>query len=274
MQAWWTLRFDDHQGILPSEVVVDNAGMHAKLTRSKVSGPDQKVVFRIVVVDAGAFVQHRDWLTTGWKVLCEAAPYDQDFDRDYLIPAPTNNYKGCKNAELQYHTAFAIQSRISAHAPHRGQRIFNFATPHHCTLHSGRNYLPSAAAVLNFPKTERDIFGGWASEGNERYTCVAKYRIAVMQRVAEALQKADQKTLLQKVTRSMFWTPFFVRKVFQTKRERGRKNCFAVAVAVEHDDREIEEIGMKKRSRKSSNRHGNARGQSVRVQIQKKSGQR
>ena len=123
-------------------VVVEDGGMQTKLTRSKVSGPDKKVVFRIVVVDSGAFVQHRDWLVIGWKVLCEADPCE----RDYLMPAPTNNYKGCRYAELQYHTAFAIQSRIIAHAAYRGQRTFNSSTPHYKTPHSGRNSKPSAAA--------------------------------------------------------------------------------------------------------------------------------
>ena len=136
-KPWGTLRFDDHRGILPSGVVADSSGMHAKLTRSKVSGPDKKVVFRIVVVDAGAFVQHRDWFVVRWKVLCEAAPCE----RDVLMPTPTNNCKGCRYAELQSHTALAIQSRIIAHAAYRGQRMFNSATP------SGRNYLRSAAAV-------------------------------------------------------------------------------------------------------------------------------
>ena len=45
--AWWllvqgTLRFDDRWGILSADVVVDDSGMHAKLTRSMVSGPDKK----------------------------------------------------------------------------------------------------------------------------------------------------------------------------------------------------------------------------------------
>ena len=77
------LQFDVHRGILPADVVVDDSGMQAKLTRSKVSGPEKKVVFRIVVVDAGASVQHRDWLATRWKVLSEAAPYDQDY---FIVP--------------------------------------------------------------------------------------------------------------------------------------------------------------------------------------------
>ena len=52
--------------------------------------------------------------------------------------------------------------------------------------------MPTAAAVLNSTKAERDISGGWASAGSERHTRVAKHCIAVMQRaVPDALQKTE-----------------------------------------------------------------------------------
>ena len=146
--------------------------------------PDKKVVFRIVIVNAAAFVQHKDWLVTVWKVLSEVAPYVWD----YLMPAPTNNYKGANmlNSSITQRLPFSHESA------YRGQRRFKFSTSHHFyTPHSGRNYMPTA--VLNFPKAERHIVGGWASEGSERYTRVAKHRIAVMQRaVAGALQKTEE----------------------------------------------------------------------------------
>ena len=105
---------------------------------------------------------------------------------------PTSNLRGCKCAELQYHTAFAIQSQVIAHSAYNGRRIFTSATQHYFTPHSGRNYLPSAAAVLNFTKSERDVLGGWSSEGSERYARVAKHRISAVQRaVAKALHNLD-----------------------------------------------------------------------------------
>ena len=94
------------------------------------------------------------------------------------MPAPTNYCKGCKYAELQYHTASAIQSRIIAHAAYRGQRNFDFSTSRRFAPHRGRNYMPTAAAVLNFQEAERDTLGDWASEGSERIhaRCKASYR--------------------------------------------------------------------------------------------------
>ena len=121
LQAWGTLRFDDHRGLLPADVVVDQSGMTAKLSRTKVTGPDKSVGYRIVVVDAAAYLQHKEWMRTGWSVLCMAAP----FERDYMLPTPTSNLRGCKCAELQYHTAFAIQSQVIAHSTYNGRRIFH-----------------------------------------------------------------------------------------------------------------------------------------------------
>ena len=90
LQSWVTLRFDDHRGILPGEVVMDDKGFSARLTRSKVSGPDKHLNYRLVVVVPDAYVQHKTWLTTGWQLLQSSAP----FVRDYLLPSPTSNYKG------------------------------------------------------------------------------------------------------------------------------------------------------------------------------------
>ena len=144
--------------------------------------------YRIVVVDSAAYLQHKEWMQTGWNVLCEAAP----FERDYMLPTPTSNLRGCKCAELQYHTACAIQSQVIAHSTYSGWRIFTSATQHYFTPHSGRNYLSSAAAVLNFTKSERDVLGEWSSEGSERYARVAKHRISAVQRaVSKALHNLD-----------------------------------------------------------------------------------
>ena len=65
VQSWGTLRFDDHRGLLPRDFKVSETGLLAKLTRSKVSGPDKQLNFRVVVVHASAHVQHMNWLSTG-----------------------------------------------------------------------------------------------------------------------------------------------------------------------------------------------------------------
>ena len=48
VQSWGNLRFDDHRGLLPREFVVTSTGLQARLTRSKVSGSDKHLNYRIV----------------------------------------------------------------------------------------------------------------------------------------------------------------------------------------------------------------------------------
>ena len=177
VQSWGTLRFDDHRGLLPRDVVVSDMGLQAKLTRSKVSGSENHLNFRAVIIHSSAFVHRKDWLAVGWRLLLKEAP----FERDYLLPAPSNNFRGFKTKELRYPTAFAVQTHIISTACYRGLRVFEGSTGHYYTPHSGRNFMPSAAAVLGFSKAERDILGGWSAEGSQRYTRTAKYKIAQMQ---------------------------------------------------------------------------------------------
>ena len=177
VQSWGTLRFDDHRGLLPRDFVVTSTGLQARLTRSKVSGSDKHLNFRTVIIHPSAYIQRKDWLAVGRKLLLEGAPHE----RDYLLPAPTNNFQGFKIKELKYSTAFAVQTHIISTASYRGVRLFEYSTGHYYTPHSGRNFMPSAAAVLGFAKSERDILGGWSAEGSQRYTRTAKYKIAQMQ---------------------------------------------------------------------------------------------
>ena len=120
VQSWGKLRFDDHRGLLPRDFVVSSTGLQARLTRSKVSGSDKHLNFRTVIIHPSAYVQRRDWLAVGWKLLQNGAPHE----RDYLLPAPTNNFQGFKIKELKYSTAFAVQTHIISTACYRRFETF------------------------------------------------------------------------------------------------------------------------------------------------------
>ena len=52
--------------------------------------------------------------------------------------------------------------------------------------------MPSASAVLNFSKSDRDMLGGWSAEGSERSSRAAKYKIAWMrQSVSSTFKSTD-----------------------------------------------------------------------------------
>ena len=106
VQSWETLRFDDHRGLLPRDFNVSTTGLLAKLSRSKVSGPDKRLNFRIVVIHSSAYVQHKNWLSVGWELLQRGAPYE----RDYLLPAPSNNFRGFKTGAEICHGFRSVNS--------------------------------------------------------------------------------------------------------------------------------------------------------------------
>ena len=188
VQSLGALRIDDHRGLLPRDFVVTSMGLQARLTRSKVSGSDKHLNFRTVIIHPSAYIQRRDWLAVGWNLLLNGAPHE----RDYLLPAPTNNFHGFKTKELKYSTAFAVQTHIISTACYRGLRVFENSTGHYYTPHSGRNFMPSAASVLGFSKAERDILGGWSAEGSQRYTRTAKYKIAQMQTAVSSTFRSSE----------------------------------------------------------------------------------
>ena len=78
-QSWSTLRFDDHRGIIPEDLEISEAGLVGKLSRSKVTGRDKRVPFRVLVIHPSAFLHQKDWLATGWALLLKEAPYARDY---------------------------------------------------------------------------------------------------------------------------------------------------------------------------------------------------
>ena len=98
LQSWGTMRFSDHRGLMPTDVLVTGNSMTAKLTRSKTTGDDKDVAFRMVHIASCCFLVSPSWLSTGWFLLKSLA----DFPRDFLLPAPASNCTGCLRKELRY----------------------------------------------------------------------------------------------------------------------------------------------------------------------------
>ena len=146
---------------------------------------------------------HKNWLSTGWELLLKGAPHE----RDYLLPAPSNNYRGFKTKELRYATAFAVQTQIISLASYRGLKIFQGSTGQYYTHHSGRNFMPSGTAVLGFSKADRDILGGWSAEGSERYRRTANTKSHRCNRLLRRLSEIP--TLIHSV-KLMTSTPWVI----------------------------------------------------------------
>ena len=142
---------------------------------------------RLVVVNRACFVQRPEWVTTGWKLLVQEAP----FERDYLLPVPTGNYGSCKKQELKYAVGSAIQTRVLSLLKVGEEPLFRHRVAHFWTPHSGKNFMPTAAAAVGYEKHERDMLGGWSAQGSDKYNRIAKQRITAMQvTVARTFQEA------------------------------------------------------------------------------------
>ena len=97
-----------YRGVKPRDVPFVGGSLSTRLKRSKTLGSDRSVGSRQIFINASCFIERRERLHEGWRVLCMAA----DFDRDYLVPSPTTNCNGCLPSEVWYDTAYAMQNRV------------------------------------------------------------------------------------------------------------------------------------------------------------------
>ena len=91
-------------------VSLENGSLTGLLRRTKTTGTDKNVSARLVRVDASSFVSSPQWLSAGWQILNELAP----FQRDYLLPAPAGADDSCLRSELRYALGYATQTRLLA----------------------------------------------------------------------------------------------------------------------------------------------------------------
>ena len=179
LQSWGTMRFSDHRGLKPSDVQVTGNTMAAELTRSKTTGDDKDVAFRMVHISSCCYVVSPSWPSTGLTLLKSIA----DFPRDFLLPAPASNCNGCLRKELRYDIGSAMQNGILSSLQFNGQSSLTRSTPSLCAPHSARSFLPSATAALGVPKDQRDYLGGWSAQGSDSYTRVAARMITNLQKL-------------------------------------------------------------------------------------------
>ena len=189
LQNWATLRFSDHRGILPESISWVPSGFAAVLSQSKTLGSDKNVLSRPLRVDNSCFVGESSWMKTGLQLLRDLAT----FSRDFLFPAPEKNFSGKRRMELKYEIGYAVQNRVMSLLKLNHIIIFPVPVTSFRTPHSGRSFLPSCCAALDFSKEERDYLGGWSPQGSDRYARIAGLRILNLQRaVARSIRQGPQ----------------------------------------------------------------------------------
>ena len=180
LQAWCTLRFDDHRGLEPASIRDSTEAFSAVLTRSKTHGPDRGPERKVVYMDKACWLHEPSWFDVGYQLLMRLAPYE----RDYLLPSPGPNYGGIRQAELSYDGALAALERLLRTLQSEDKELLISQLCSYWTPHSPRSFLPTCCAALGVSKPERDVLGRWAKQGSDRYVRVSRLIIQRLQLLA------------------------------------------------------------------------------------------
>ncbi len=179
MSCWCTLRFDDHRGLTMDAFRVSGDGVTFELSRSKTTGEDKAVRLRPVFLSSDAFLKERDWFVCGWKLYKSMS----EFDRDYLLCAPTSDMLSVMPRELTHGEFTARLRGIIAGLQVDGVAL-GVDVASHFTPHSGRNFLPSAAVGLGASEDDVRKLGAWSVRGGAAYVRTVREHTARVQEVA------------------------------------------------------------------------------------------
>ena len=158
LQSWGTMRFSDHRGLIPTDVLVTGNSMTAKLTRSKTTGDDKDVAFRMVRVASCCF------LVSPLLAQYRLVPAEKSGRLPKGFSTPSASFKlhrmSAQRAALRHWLRDAEQGFVfpQVQRPAVTRTSASFWSPH-----SARSFLPSATAALGVPKDQRDYLGGWAA---------------------------------------------------------------------------------------------------------------
>lgn len=192
LQAWATLRYSDHQGLLPSSLRLAEGTLRGQLLRTKTTGPDKKIGSRAFVVSAACYLQDPSWLSVGFALWSEFLT-----ERSYVLCLPTADLSATISLEASYADASAMsrallsrlnsqQLRLCASQPLLLKEALGYWTEY-----SGRHDIPSwVASLMNVPDDWVSSLGGWAQKGTApKYIETSERRIMTMQQtVAESLR--------------------------------------------------------------------------------------
>ena len=182
LRHWASLRWDDTLGLHPGVFKKRARGLLGVLERTKVSGPDKKVVQLPIFVSSRAWLS-MEWLDAGHRLLLGTFGYK----RDYLLPLATPDLQGCLQRRAE-HSDSATYSRalfLSLETPTgAGTALLSPGCASFWTEHSARAGLDSWHAALGTELSQRNFLGRWAAKSS------ADSYVRTAVRVVERLQIA------------------------------------------------------------------------------------
>jgi hypothetical protein len=184
LKIYGVLRTDDLQRLKPANITMGEAGLVGKLLRTKCTGPGKKVRELVVFVPAEASVANTKWLQVGYDLWLKAVPYRMGEDLDFFLPRLSGDmqYFVPKVASSSDLAGMFMKVLTLLRMPVDGgiglvpgpDLMLEESMAVAWTGHSERASLPSLAATLGIPRSERDYLGRWSPSGSDEY--VRTYR--------------------------------------------------------------------------------------------------
>lgn len=109
LKLWAAARHSDLEGLDPSSLVLTVQGLEGRLDRTKTSGPGRRVRFLPIFISRAAFLLRPEWLATGVEIWNHA---NMAFERDYFLPLPTADWKGCLKSMASYSQVVAFSKYL------------------------------------------------------------------------------------------------------------------------------------------------------------------
>ena len=208
LKAYGSLRQDDSQHLVPSELRMVDVSLVGTLMQTKTTGPTKRVKEVPFTVSMHASITEAPWLATGLRMMRE-----QDLrDRKYLLPEARPGWN-CFGPRMAKYAAAAAASKAvlkelmvpvrqewleqsSEFVPWGESKIY-LLDPRlidFWTEHSARAVMPSILGSLQVDKALKDLLGRWSPTGSEDYTRTFRATVAELQGMAvTAIRSCDRR---------------------------------------------------------------------------------
>ena len=160
LRHWTSMRWDDTSGVVPGELHMRARGLAGRLLRSKTSGRDKKVKLLPLYVAKGAYLVE-PWLEAGLQLL-KVGPLA--YERDYLVPLPTEDLTGTCGLRAVYADAVGLSRALlsSLRRPDSDEALVAPIAARFWTEHSDRTGCTGWCASLGVSTERRGFLGRWA----------------------------------------------------------------------------------------------------------------
>jgi hypothetical protein len=197
-RSWGTLRLDDLQHMRRNTLRLMGDLLITELSCTKTTGPGKRVRQLPVAVAIDAQILPMQWIVEFLDLLQTYLP----LDRDFLLDAPTQDFKGSSGQRLSHAQASAISKLViselrvpilkSQNWELGDEKLVPPELEDLFSQHSGRAVLPSMAVFIEQDKSKRDCLGRWKPSASDDYMRTYRTVVASIQiKTVKAIQSGN-----------------------------------------------------------------------------------